>query len=169
MAERKETKDVARRTPHTTHMALTPFHEMERMERMFDEFFRRPFSLLTRAPWMKSLSEIEQVTLPHVDVYEEGGNVVVKAEIPGIAKEDLDVSFKENILTISGEKRKEEKVENKDYYQMERSYGSFSRSVYLPTEVKSEEASAIFRDGVLEIRIPKTEESMEKVKKISIH
>ena len=166
MAERKESKELARRSPQ---MALTPFHEMERMERMFDEFFRRPFSLLTRTPWASMLPEMEQVTAPHVDVYEEGNNLVVKAEVPGISKENIEVSFRDNILMISGEKRKEEKIENKDYYQMERSYGSFSRSVYLPSEVKSEEASATFRDGVLEIRIPKTEESKEKVKKITIH
>ena len=136
---------------------------------MFDEFFRRPFSLLTRAPWLQFFPEMEQVSAPHVDVYEEGETIVVKAEVPGISKEDIEVTFKDNILSISGEKRKEEKVENKDYYHMERSYGSFSRNVYLPTEVKSEEASATFRDGVLEIRIPKTEESKEKVKKITIH
>lgn len=150
-------------------MALSPFHEIERMERMFDEFFKRPFSLLARNPWLQSLPEMEQVAAPNVDVYEEGDKVIVKAEVPGISKEDIDVTFKDNILTISGEKKKEEKVENKNYYQIERSYGSFSRSVYLPTEVKSEEASATFRDGVLEIEIPKTEESKGKVKKITIH
>ncbi|SNB45348.1 HSP20 family protein [Geobacter sp. DSM 9736] len=150
-------------------MALSPFHEMERMERMFDEFFKHPFSLLTRTPWSRSFSEFEQVHAPHVDVFEEGNSVVVKAEVPGISKEEIDVTFKENVLTISGEKKKEEKVENKDYYQLERSYGSFSRSIFLPTEVKTEEASATFKDGVLEIRIPRTEESKEKVKKITIH
>ncbi len=112
---------------------------------------------------------MEAVAAPNVDVYEEGDLIVVKAEVPGIAKEDIEVTFKDNALTISGEKKKEERVENKNFYQMERSYGSFSRSVYLPTEVKTEEASATFRDGVLEITVPKTEESKEKVKKITIH
>lgn len=167
MAERKETREVATRSPHMT--TLSPLHEMERMERMFDEFFKRPFSsLLSRTPWLHSFPEME-VAAPNVDVYEEGDKVVVKAEVPGIAKENLEVTFKDNILTISGEKKKEEKVEKKNYFQMERTYGSFSRSVYLPTEVKSEEASATFKDGILEIVIPKTEESKESVKKITIH
>jgi HSP20 family protein len=164
MAEKKET-ELARRTPH---MGLTPLHELERMERMFDEFFKRPFSLLTRTPW-STFSDIEQVAAPNVDVYEEGDSLVVKAEIPGISKENIDVTFRENVLTISGEKTREEKVENKNYYQLERSYGSFSRTISLPTEVKAEEASATFKDGILEIRIPKTEESKESVKKITIH
>jgi HSP20 family protein len=81
----------------------------------------------------------------------------------------LEVTFKDNVLTISGEKKKEEKVEKQHYFQMERTYGSFSRSVMLPAEVKSEEASATFKDGVLEVIIPKTEESRESVKKITIH
>lgn len=166
MAEKKETRELATRTPH---MMLSPFHEMERMERMFDEFFKRPFSsLLSRTPWLHSLPEMESISAPNVDVYEEGDNIVVKAEVPGISKEEIEVTFKDNVLTISGEKKKEEKVEQKNYFQLERSYGSFSRSVYLPTEVKSEEASATFRDGVLEITIPKTEES-KQVKKITIH
>lgn len=167
MAEKKETREISTRSPQ---MTLSPFHEMERMERMFDEFFKRPFtSLLSRTPWLHSFPEVEAVSAPNVDVYEEGDLIVVKAEVPGIAKEDIEVTFKDNILTISGEKKKEERVENKNYYQMERSYGSFSRSVYLPNEVKTEEASATFRDGVLEITVPKTEESKEKVKKITIH
>lgn len=165
MAERKETREIATRSPHTT---LSPFHEMERMERMFDEFFKRPFSsLLSRTPW-NTVSDLE-VSAPNVDVFEEGDNIIVKAEVPGIAKENLEVTFKDNILTISGEKKKEEKVENRNYFQMERTYGSFSRSVYLPTEVRSEDASATFKDGVLEIVIPKTEESKESVRKITVH
>jgi HSP20 family protein len=160
MAGRKETTELARRNPN---MALSPFHEMERMERMFDEFFKHPFSLLTRSPW----PEMARIA-SNVDVFEEGDKIVVKAEVPGIPKEDIEVTFKDNVLTISGEKKKEEKVEDKNYYQMERSYGSFSRSVYLPSEVKSDEASATFKDGVLEIRIPKTEES-QNVRKITIH
>lgn len=166
MAEKKEIKDLATRSPH---MTLSPFHDMERMERIFDEIFKRPFSsMLSRTPWLHSFPEMEVAT-PNVDVYEEGDKLVVKAEVPGIAKEDLEVTFKDNILTISGEKKKEEKIEKKNYFQMERTYGSFSRSVYLPTEVKSEEASATFKDGILEIVIPKTEEAKESARKITIH
>jgi HSP20 family protein len=93
---------------------------------------------------------------------------VVKAELPGMKKEDIDVSLTEDTITISGEKKKEEKIEKKDYYSLERSYGSFKRSFSLPAEVQTEKASAKFKDGVLEIRIPKTEEAKKKEKKVLI-
>ncbi|GAB7025285.1 Hsp20/alpha crystallin family protein [Geotalea toluenoxydans] len=164
MAE-KETRELSRRVPQRP---LSPFHEMERMERMFEDFFRRPFSLLTPSQWITGAQGWEEVAGPSVDVYEESDSIIVKAEIPGIRKEDIDVTFRENMLTVSGEKKKEEKVENKDYYRLERSYGSFSRSIPLPAEVETDKASASFKDGILEIRMPKTASSKEKVKKITV-
>jgi HSP20 family protein len=83
-------------------------------------------------------------------------------------KENIDVNLTKDTITISGEKRKEEKVEKKDYHSIERSYGSFKRSFSLPAEVETEKASATFKDGVLEIRIPKTEEAKKKEKKVMI-
>jgi len=93
---------------------------------------------------------------------------VVKAELPGMKKEDIDISLTEDTITLSGEKRKEEKVEKKDYYSLERSYGSFKRSFSLPAEIQTEKASAKFKDGVLEIRMPKTEAAKKKEKKVMI-
>jgi HSP20 family protein len=151
--------------------ALSPFQEMERrfqeMERRFEDLFRRPFSLLPS--WMPRLKmpEIEEVS-PSMDIFTEGDNVVVKAELPGMKKEDIDVSLTEDTITISGEKKKEEKIEKKDYYSCERSYGSFKRSFSLPSEVQTEKASAKFKNGVLEIRIPKTEEAKKKEKKVTV-
>jgi HSP20 family protein len=151
--------------------ALSPFQEMERrfqeMERRFEDLFRRPFSLLPS--WMPRLKmpEIEEVS-PSMDIFTEGDNVVVKAELPGMKKEDIDVSLTEDTITISGEKKKEEKIEKKDYYSFERSYGSFKRSFSLPSEVQTEKASAKFKNGVLEIRIPKTEEAKKKEKKVTV-
>jgi len=137
------------------------------MERRFEDFFRRPFSLLPS--WMPRLRmhEIEEVS-PSMDIFTEGDDVVVKAELPGMKKEDIDVSLTEDTITISGEKKKEEKIEKKDYYSLERSYGSFKRSFSLPAEVQTEKASANIKDGVLEIRIPKTEEAKKKEKKVMI-
>jgi len=86
----------------------------------------------------------------------------VKAELPGIAKEDLKVTMTENTLTISGEKKKEEKVEKKDFHRIERSYGSFTRNFRLPDNVNGEKAKASFKDGVLEVRLPKTKATKEK-------
>jgi HSP20 family protein len=124
---------------------------------------------LLRPSWFPRVRfpEIEEIT-PTIDVFEEGDNVVVKAELPGMGKEDIDVKVTDDIITISGEKKKEEKVEKKNYYRMERSYCSFTRSLRLPTEVQTEKAVAKFKEGVLEVRIPKTEEAKKKEKKVSI-
>ena len=151
--------------------ALTPFQEMERrfqeMEKRFEDFIRRPFALLPS--WMPRLRmpEMEEVS-PSMDIFTEGDNVVLKAELPGMKKEDIDVSLTEDTITISGEKEKEKKVEKKDYHRFERSYGSFRRSFSLPVEVEPEKASAKFKNGVLEIRIPKTEEAKQREKKVAV-
>ena len=113
------------------------------------------------------MPEMEEVA-PKVDIFEEGDNFVVKAEIPGIKKEEIEVNLTDDMVTISGEKKKEEKVEKKDYYRFERSFGSFSRSFRLPKDVQADKAKAIFKDGVLELKVPKTEEAKKKEKKVPI-
>jgi HSP20 family protein len=95
--------------------------------------------------------------MPPVDVYEEGEAVVVKAELPGLKKEEVDIQIAGDVVTISGKKEKEEKVEKKDYYRYERESGSFSRSVALPAKVQAEKATAELKDGVLLLRAPKAE------------
>jgi HSP20 family protein len=161
MAKKKE-KELVKVEPTK---APSPIEEMEKW---FEDFFRRPFSLM-RPSWFPRLRmpEIEEVS-PSVDVFEERDEVVVKAELPGMSKDEINVKVTDDIVTISGEKKKEENVEKKDYYRMERSYGSFTRSFRLPTEVQTEKASAKFKEGILEIRIPKTEEAKKKEKKVSI-
>jgi HSP20 family protein len=165
---KKEKKELVKVEPTK---ALSPFQEMgkrfEEMEKRFGDFSRRPFSLLPSWWPRLRLPEIEEVP-PSMDIFTEGDDVVVKAELPGMKKEDIDVSLTKDTISISGEKKKEEKVEKKDYYSLERSYGSFKRSFSLPAEVQTEKASAKFKDGVLEIRIPKTEEAKKKEKKVMI-
>lgn len=136
------------------------------MERWFEDFFRRP--LFPGMPIPRFAPLAREAIVPSIDVFEKENEVVVKAELPGISKDDLEVSVTENRVTISGEKKAEEQVEKKDFYRLERSYGSFSRTVRLPTETVAEQAKASFNDGVLEIRIPKTKEAKEKVRKIEI-
>ena len=145
-----------------------PFFPREEFERRFEDFFRRPFPFCG-PPWWPRLraTEMEEV-VPSVDMFREGDDVVVKVELPGLKKEEVEVNLTEDTLTISGEKKKERKVEKKDYYRMERSYGSFSRSVPLPPNVQTEKARAQFRDGVLEIRIPGAEEAGKKSRKVTV-
>lgn len=152
-------KDIVKRE---TSRLVTPFEEMERW---FEDMWRRPFPL-RRWPEMKVTEGFE--LSPSVDIFEEGNELILKADLPGIKKEDLDVNLTEHILTISGEKKKEEKVEREDYYRYERSHGSFCRRFQVPEGVDADKIEAHFESGVLEVRMPKTEEMKKKTKKISI-
>ena len=87
---------------------------------------------------------------------------MVKAELPGMGKEDIQVSISDDVVTISGEKKREEKVEKSGYYRLESCCGSFSRKFRLPVDVQTEKAKAKFKAGILEMRIPKTEEAKRK-------
>lgn len=138
----------------------------DEMDRMFNRFFGRPFGLM-RWPKMFWPEELD-AGFPSVDIYEEDNRVTVKAEMPGVKKQDLSVNVTEDAITISGEKKKEEKVEEKGYYRFERSYGSFRRTLPLPAGVQSDKAKAKFKDGVLEITVPKSPAAIKKEKKISI-
>ena len=160
---KKESKEIVKKTEPAR--ALSPFEEMERR---FEDLVRRPFSLLEPSWWPRlRMPEMEEVA-PKVDIFEEGDNFVVKAEIPGMKKEEIEVNLTDDMVIISGEKKKEEKVEKKDYYRLERSFGSFSRSFRLPKAVQNDKAKAVFKDGVLELKVPKTEEAKKKEKKVPI-
>lgn len=155
----KETREVA---------PWRPFSELSRMERemerMFGDFFSRPWFGLR---WPERLREIG-FREPAIEVYEEKDDVVVKAEIPGIKKEELEVNITDDLLTIKGEKKKEEEVKEKGYYYSERSYGSFERSIEIPRAVHADKARASFKDGILEVRLPKTEEAKRKEVKLKV-
>jgi len=159
---KKESREVAKAEPS---FALSPFEEMGRF---FDEALHRPFSFLGPSMWPRMrMPEMDEIQ-PSIDIFEEGENVVIKAEIPGMKKEDIEVTLTDDMITISGEKKKEEKTEKKNYFKLERSYGSFCRSFHLPQKVQTDKAKANFKGGVLEIKIPETEDSNKKEKKIPI-
>jgi HSP20 family protein len=159
---KKKSKALVKTEPRR---APIPFEERKRW---FEDFFR-PFPFMGPRWWPSlRMPEFEEFAIPSVDIFEEGDHVILKAELPGMNKEDIDVNLTEDTLTLSGEKKKEEKVERRDYHRLERSYGAFRRSFTLPKEVQTEMAAAKFKDGVLEIRIPKTEEAKKKEKKIPI-
>ena len=105
---------------------------------------------------------------PELDVYEDKDNFIVKADLPGIKQDKVNVEVVDDILTIRGEKKQEVERKNKDCYRFERAYGSFSRSIVLPKYVDAAKAKASFKDGVLELTIPKTEEAKEKRIRIDI-
>lgn len=103
---------------------------------------------------------------PAVDIFDTAEAIVLKAELPGLTPDDIDIEVDDNVLTIKGERRFEDKVEEGRYYRLERAYGQFSRSVTLPQGVKADEISASFDQGVLEVRVPKADEV--KPRKISV-
>ena len=136
------------------------------MEGLFEDFYRRPFGHLWR-PGFPSLFEGFDLS-PSVDIYEKKDDVVVKAELPGMDKKNIDIHLTDNSITISGEKKREEKTEKKDYHRYESCFGSFTRSFTLPSEVQADQAKASFKNGVLKVTIPKTAEAKKKKQKVKI-
>lgn len=115
---------------------------------LFEGFFRKwDWPFLTQRAW------------PVVDVLDEDDAVVVRAEIPGCKPEDIDISIRGDVLTVSGEKKRTNEVKEKGYYHVESGYGSFRRDIYLPTEVEAEKVDASCKEGILTIRLPKAQQA----------
>ncbi len=103
-----------------------------------------------------------------VDTSEDDKAYHVTAELPGMTEKDIEVTFADNMLTISGEKKEEKEVKEENYHRRERSFGSFRRSFTLPSEVDEGKISAAFKDGVMTIELPKAKSAQKKAKKITI-
>lgn len=106
---------------------------------------------------------------PTLDLIESEGAYEVRTELPGLEKKDIDISLDRDLLVIKGEKKHEKEESDKRYHRVERQYGSFYRSIRLPGEVKNEKIDAKFKDGVLTIKLPKTEETQKRVAHIDVH
>jgi HSP20 family protein len=138
-----------------------PFSDLislrEAMNRLFEESFVRPWGGALQPAGLES---------PAVDMYETEDAVVVKATIPGVEAENIEISTTSDLLTIRGEIERDEKVSEENYLRRERYYGSFSRSLTLPTQVIAEDAEALFENGVLTLTLPKAEEVKPKAIKV---
>jgi HSP20 family protein len=121
-------------------------------ERMMNQFFGRPFMPWWPERWLRT--EPMEANAPSVDVYVEKDDIVIKAELPGMDKDDIEVNLSDHSLTLKGEKKRKEKIKEENYYCAECTYGSFSRTVELPGDVQGEKVKASFKNGVLEIRLP---------------
>jgi HSP20 family protein len=152
--KKKEKMELAQKTPET----VNPFGMMRRftkdMERLFNDFeeFRFPNFFKNFAPFPMEFDRVEWV--PRIEVLQNNGQLMVRADLPGLTKEDVEVELTDNLLTISGERKDEKEEKHEGYYRSERSYGSFYRQIPLPEGAKTEDATATFRNGVLEITIP---------------
>ena len=138
-----------------------PFRDLisiqDRMNRLFEQTLSRSRGeeAASAATWT-----------PAVDIYETVETIVMKAELPGVSREDIQIQINDNTLTLKGERRFAKDVQEESYLRIERAYGSFHRSFTLPATVRQESIRAVFRDGVLELTLPKAEEA--KPKRIAI-
>jgi len=157
-----ESKEVRKTEP--TH-ALTPFEEFDRY---FENLFSRGWLRPTHWEWPNWAETTAPFggKLPKVDVIDREKEVLVRAEVPGVEKDKLDISVSENTITIKGTAHHEEKEEKGEYYRCETSHGMFSRTVTLPTDVDSEHSKAKYKDGVLEITVPKVKKAQRRTVKI---
>ena len=138
-----------------------PFSLLKReMDSLFDNFYRG-FDI---EPFESRLGAFS----PKVDVTESDKEIKISAELPGMEEKDIDVSLQNDMLTIKGEKKEEKEDKGKDYYRMERSYGSFSRTIPLPVEVETDKVDARFKNGLLSITLPKTAKAVAETKKIAV-
>ena len=131
----------------------------ERMNRMFDTSYRGAAD----EDWA-----LGESWAPAVDIYEKDGNIVLKAELPGVDPKDVDVRVENNLLTLRGERKFDTEVKRDNYHRVERSYGSFSRSFTLPNVVDTQNIKAEYRDGVLHMTLPKREEAKPRQIQINV-
>jgi len=141
-------------------MALVPwnpFRDMDSIGREMSTFFDFPSNMF--ASFSSS---------PRVDVYQTKENVIMKAEIPGVSKDDLNLFIDESTIRLDGQFKRENELKDENVYRTERYYGSFSRTIPLPAEVKPEQAKAEYKDGILSITVPKLEPTKTKSRRIDI-
>jgi len=141
-----------------------PFYSLQKeMNNLFDSFFRG----FDPAPRGFS-GRFSEAFSPSIDVKENDKEFIIKAELPGVEEKDIDVTVTGDSVTIRGEKKEEKEDKDKNYYYMERSYGSFCRVIPLQTEIESGKAEARFKNGILDIKIPKSQSAKAKGTKVSI-
>ena len=143
-----------------------PFRDLvslqDRMNRLFDDSFRG-VGRAAEEDWALGGS-----WAPAVDIFEHEGNIVLKAELPGVDAKDVDIRVENNVLTLRGERKFDSEVKRDSYHRVERSYGAFSRSFTLPTVVDTGNIKAEFKEGVLRVTLPKREEAKPKQITISV-
>jgi HSP20 family protein len=165
--EKKEALELASKSSD-----FNPFGMMRRftkdMERLFDDFegFRVPgFFNREFFPFGTEFKDFEW--MPQIEVLQTNGDLMVKAELPGLTKDDVKVELTDEALTISGERKEEKEEKREGFYRSERNYGRFYRQIPLPEGVKTDKANATFRNGVLEVTVPVTKRE-SKARKLEI-
>jgi len=156
-----------------------PFNSLQReVNRLFDNFFRGQdawedfgqFPMIGRFDQSPTTGPVQWFgeVMPRVDMSETDKELVVKVDLPGMTEKDVTVSLNRDTLTISGEKKQEKEQNEKGWYRMEREYGSFTRTVALPYEIQSDKVEALYKNGVLTIKLPKSAEDQRSAKSIPV-
>lgn len=170
----REPRSLARRDPFLDFGS--PFRSLERfadeIDRIFDDFglgrgssFARGGAL--RSPWRGAASEWQTWT-PEVEVFERNNEFIVRADLPGLNKDDVKVDVTEDSITIQGERKREHEEEREGVYRSERSYGSFYRVIPLPEGAIADQAKATFKDGTLEVTMPAPPEQVRRGRRLEI-
>ena len=140
-----------------------PLGEMTAMQNRINRMYNDPYGLADRTNDDTDMG----MWNPAVDLYEIDDHFVIKAELPGVDKKNIAIDLKDRVLTLSGERSFENEVKQENYYRRERSYGKFQRAFTLPADVDSDKIKAEFKDGLLQIEVPKPE--AQKPKQVTIH
>lgn len=152
---------IERWRPFGTLMDREPFRDIQtELNRLFDNFLGRPAATAAGAG--------SRVWMPVVDMYETNDDLVLNFELPGVREKDISLSITGDVLTVKGERPFNQQLNDDNYFQTERAYGKFERSIRLPLPVRAERVRATYRDGVLEVSLPKTEEVRPKEIKIDV-
>ena len=147
----------------TALMRWDPFRELEEMSDRLNRMFARPAARTNGKETM-----IVADWVPTVDISETDGEYEIKAEIPDVKKEDVKVTLEDGVLTIQGERKREKEEKGKKYHRVERSYGSFVRSFGLPDLIDEEKVKAEFKDGILNLHLPKSEKAKPKAIEVKV-
>jgi len=140
-----------------------PFRDLVASQRDFDRLFREAFS-----PVFGEGELSTRTWAPPVDIYENGDNLVLKAELPGVDPKEVEIRVEDNTLYLKGERKFEKEVKEENYHRVERSYGTFTRTFSLPNTIDSDKVQAEYKDGVLTLTMPKKEEAKPKTIKINV-
>lgn len=140
----------------------SPFRQLSTLRDEIDRLFESPLNLLTA-----SSHQFMNGWLPSVDLYEDSDHFVLKAELPGMRKEDIDISLHGDVLTLAGERKEDERLEKAQVFRSERFLGKFQRTFTLPVPVAADKVQASYKDGILFVSLPKAEEA--KPKQISVN
>ncbi len=145
-----------------------PFTELENlrkeMERLIDEFFPTKGSYISPL-WRKGT---EDIAVPSVDMVDRGDEIVVSMDMPGVEKDNIEVSLQEDTLTVKGTVKKESEEKEENYIKRERTYSSFERTIRIPVKINSDKIKAVLKNGILQIHLPKAEEVKPKKIKIDV-